>query len=274
MTKNEPASYKQPLTYKISYGTDKSQYGKLYLPGGPGPYPVVILIHGGFWRKPYDLTLMRPLAHDLVRRGIAIWNIEYRRIGNEGGAWPGTLLDVAAAADHLLIAAPIHDLDLQRVIAIGHSAGGHLACWLAARHRLPEGAHLKTINDPLALRGVVSLAGVVDLIHGWRLHLSNNAVRELLGRSPMSLPERYQEASPAELLPLGIPQILVHGTADETVPLIISQDYTQKARAAGDQITLLEVPEATHFDVIDPASAAWQQTLVAMQQVMHIPSAR
>ena len=271
MTKDESSSYNKPLTYKLSYGTDTSQYGKLYLPAGAGPYPVVILIHGGFWRTPYDLTLMRPLAHDLVRRGIAVWNIEYRRIGDEGGAWPGTLLDVADAADYLRVLAPVHQLDLQRVITIGHSAGGHLACWLAARHRLPEGARLKTINDPLALRGVVSLAGVLDLIQCWQLHLGHGAVRALLGRSPINQPERYLEASPAELLPLGIPQILVHGTIDDTVPLIISQDYTQKARAAGDQITLLEVPEATHFDVIDPASAAWQQTIVAIQQIMQIP---
>jgi acetyl esterase/lipase len=271
MTKNEFNSYNEPLTYKLSYGADALQYGKLYLPEGTAPYPVVMLIHGGFWRTPFDLTLMSPLAHDLVRHGIAVWNIEYRRIGDAGGAWPGTLLDVANAADYLRTITSTYQLDPQRIIAVGHSAGGHLACWLAARHRLPEGTQLKTINEPLALRGVVSLAGVLDLIQSWQLNLGRGAVGELLGKNPSNEPERYREASPAELLPLGIPQILVHGTIDDRVPLIVSQDYMQKARAAGDQITLIEVSDATHFDVIDPASSAWQQTLVAIQQVIQIP---
>jgi pimeloyl-ACP methyl ester carboxylesterase len=136
---------------------------------------------------------------------------------------------------------------------------------------LPAGSPLKSINAPLAIRGAISLAGVVDLVQSEQLHLGKHAAREFLGGEPAQIPERYQEASPAALLPLGIPQILVHGTSDDSVPLLISQDYTQKARAAGDQITLIEVPDATHSDVIDPTSSAWQQTLVAMQQVMHIP---
>jgi acetyl esterase/lipase len=271
MTMNTSSSYNEARTYKLSYGTDTLQYGKLYLPKGTGNYPVAILIHGGFWRNPFDLTLMRPLAHDLVKRGIAIWNIEYRRIGDPGGGWPGTLLDVAQAADYVSTIASTYRLDPQRIIAIGHSAGGHLACWLAARQRLPEGSPLKRINAPLALRGAISLAGVVDLVQSERLHLGKHAARELLGGKPEQLPERYQEASPAALLPLGIPQILVHGTSDDRVPLLVSQDYTQKARAAGDQVTLIEVPDTTHLDVIDPTSSAWQQTLVAMQQIMHIP---
>jgi acetyl esterase/lipase len=271
MATNTSSSYNEPLTYKLSYGTDKHQYGKLYLPEGTGNYPVVMLIHGGFWRNSYDLTLMRPLAHDLVKRGIAIWNIEYRRIGDPGGAWPGTLLDVALAADYLSTIASTYRLDPQRMITIGHSAGGHLACWLAARHRLPQESPLKTTDDPLVLRGAISLAGVVDLVQSEQLHLGRHAVRELLGGKPARVPERYKDASPAALLPLGIPQILVHGTSDDNVPLLVSQDYAQKARAAGDQITLIEVPDATHFDVVDPTSSAWQQTITAMQQVMQIP---
>lgn len=271
MTTSTSSSYHEPLTYKLSYGTDTLQYGKLYLPAGTGNYPVVMLIHGGFWRNPYDLTLMRPLAHDLVQRGLAIWNIEYRRIGDEGGGWPGTLLDVAQAADYLGSIASTYRLDPQRIITIGHSAGGHLACWLAGRHHLAEGSPLKTTDKPLALRGVISLAGVLDLVQSERLNLGEHAARELLGGKPTSVPLRYKDASPAALLPLGIPQILVHGTNDNRVPPLVSHEYAKKARTAGDQVTLIEMTDATHFDVIDPASLVWQQTITAMQQVMRIP---
>lgn len=271
MTTNTSSAYNEPLTYKLSYGTDTLQYGKLYIPEGTGNYPVAMLIHGGFWRNPYDLTLMRPLAHDLVQRGIAVWNIEYRRIGDEGGAWPGTLLDVAQAADYLGTIVSTYRLNPQRVITIGHSAGGQLAFWLAGRQRLPEKSLIRTDTKPLTLRGAISLAGVVDLVQSERLHLGKNATRELLGGKPMQFPKRYAEASPAALLPLEIPQILVHGTIDDRVPLLVSQEYAQKARFAGDQVTLIELADATHFDIIDPASLAWQQTLTAMRQVMQIP---
>ncbi|WP_149401389.1 alpha/beta hydrolase family protein [Dictyobacter arantiisoli] len=250
---------------RLAYGKGRWQYGELYLPKSTGPHPVVILVHGGYWRKAYDLTLMHPLAKNLAQHGYAVWNIEYRRVGNTGGAWPGTFLDVAQATDYIYEIASTYQLDTQRVIAVGHSAGGHLAGWLATRPQLSKESPLATATSPLHLSAVVSLAGVVDLVQAYQLHLSHDAVVELLGDTPAAVPERYAAASPAAHLPLGIPQIVVHGTADKHVPLIVSQNYARKAHAAGDQITYLEVPEADHFTIIDPNTDAWRQTLAAIQ---------
>ncbi|GCE29214.1 hypothetical protein KDA_46980 [Dictyobacter alpinus] len=222
---------------RLAYGADPFQYGELYVPEGPGPHPVVALIHGGFWRKAYDLTLMQGLAQNLVAQGIAAWNIEYRRIGNPGGAWPGTFLDVAAATDYLNDLVPIYQLDLRRVVAVGHSAGGHLACWLTCRHLLPSDSEINTSQTPLKLRGAISQARVVDLEQAWQLQLSQNVVQELLRGSPSEQPARYVQASPAALLPSGTSQILVHGSIDDVVPISISRSYAHKASAAGDNVS-------------------------------------
>lgn len=252
---------------KISYGQEVLQFGDLYLPEGEtGPHPVVILIHGGFWRNGYGLSLMEGLAESLARRGIASWNIEYRRVGDANGGWPNTLLDVAQAADYIRELAPTYSLNLARVLAMGHSAGGHLAFWLAARHRLPENSPL-TSSAPLSLKGAISLAGAVDLEHTWRLNLGNGAATELVGGGFDSVPERYSLASPAALLPLGVPQVLIHGTSDDRVPLIISQDYAKRATEAGDPVTLIELPGTDHFAVIDPRSTAWIATLREIQKL-------
>ncbi|HKV59624.1 MAG TPA: alpha/beta hydrolase, partial [Ktedonobacteraceae bacterium] len=178
------------IPLRLAYGPEYLQFGELYLPERDGPYPVIPLIHGGYWRARYDLTLMNGLAQDLACRGYAAWNIEYRRVGDKGGAWPCTFLDVARAVDYLRIIARRYQLDLQRVVPIGHSAGGHLAFWLAARPRISTNSPLtgSSIADyeseqatPLPLAGVISLAGVLDLETAWRLHLSNDAVVELMG---------------------------------------------------------------------------------------------
>ncbi|GCE09701.1 alpha/beta hydrolase family protein [Dictyobacter aurantiacus] len=254
--------------HRLAYGGNPFQYGELYVPEGPGPHPVVELIHGGFWRKAYDLTLMQGLAQNLVAQGMAAWNIEYRRIGNPGGAWPGTFLDVAAATDYLNHLAPIYQLDMQRVVAVGHSAGGHLACWLACRHLLPSGSAIHTSETPLKLRGVISQAGVVDLEQAWQLGLSQNVVQALLQGSPAEQPVRYAEASPAVLLPSGVPQILVHGSIDDIVPVSISRSYAHRASATGDNVQLLELPEADHFILIDPNSEAWQLTIKGIKHLL------
>jgi acetyl esterase/lipase len=204
---------------------------------------------------------MHGLAADLARRGIAAWNIEYRRVGNPGGGWPGTLLDVARAADYLRELATKYELDLSQVVPIGHSAGGHLALWLAGRPRIAAPSLLSPRQQPLALAGAISLAGVLDLHLAYQLHLSNDAVVELLGATPADAPERYAAASPAALLPLGIPQTLIHGTADAHVPLQVSQSYTAAARAAGDMISYLEPAGVDHFDVINPATKIWALTV-------------
>ncbi|WP_376794223.1 alpha/beta hydrolase family protein [Thermogemmatispora sp.] len=250
-------------TIRLSYGPQPLHFGELRLPSSPGPHPVAVLIHGGFWRNPYDLSLMSGLANDLTAHGLATWNIEYRRLGDEGGGWPGTLQDVALAIDALRQLAGSYPLDLERLITVGHSAGGELALWLAARPLLARQANgqerwLLAGESALAVSGAVSLAGVVDLEAGWRRHLGRDAVAELLGGSPEEVPERYRLASPAALLPLGIPQVLIHGTADDRVPLEISRDYADRARAAGDQLTLLELAGVDHFALIDPGSAAWR----------------
>jgi acetyl esterase/lipase len=258
----------QPVTLK--YGTNPLHFGHLYVPGHPGPHSIVVLIHGGFWRVPYGLSLMTGLAEDLVGRGIAVWNIEYRRIGDSGGGWPGTLQDVAQATDYLSSIATAYGLDLQRVVSVGHSAGGHLACWLAARKRIAATSPLNS-DTPLTLTGVVSLAGAIDLALVWRLNLGNGAAAELLGGSPQVVAERYTAASPAALLPLGVPQVLLHGTADTHVPLIVSQMYTRHAREAGDDVTLIELAEADHFVLIDAEEAAWSITVEWIRKLLFLP---
>jgi len=256
--------------YRLSYGSDPLQFGELYLPQDPGPHPIAILIHGGFWRAAYDLTLMTGLAEDLARQGIAAWNIEYRRVGDVGGGWPGTLLDVAQATDYLPTIAARYNLAMQQVVTTGHSAGGHLALWLAARSKIPQQSILAAPGTPLTLAGAVSLAGVADLEHSWRLNLGKGAASELLGGGFDEVPERYAVASPAALLPTGIPQVLLHGTEDDRVPLIVSQQYAQKALQAGDAVTLIELAGADHFVVIDPASTAWSATVAEIRRLLSL----
>ena len=266
----------KPEPYRSIYGPANSQFGELYLPSGETciePFPVVILIHGGYWRARYDLTLMDGLAKDLAERGYAAWNIEYRRVGEEGGGWPGTFLDLASAADHLRELAADYPLDIGRVVAIGHSAGGHLAFWLAARQRIPADSPISphaNFQKPLALRGVISQAGVLDLVAAWRLHLSNDAVVGLLGATFLDAPERYAAASPAALLPLGVSQVLLHGTRDAHVPIEISRNYTLAALAAQDPVEYLELDGMDHFELIDPRSSAWTTTVEALERMMQL----
>jgi acetyl esterase/lipase len=221
-----------------------------------GLLPVAIVIHGGFWRARFNLEFMGHFAQALTDHGFATWSIEYRRIGQPGGAYPGTLLDAGRAADHLRTLAAAYPLDLRRVLAIGHSAGGHLACWLAARPQLPATGPLYN-PDPLPLQGAISLAGVTNLRRGFELNLSEGVVGELLGGSPAQYPERYFDASPSELLPLGVPQVLIHGEEDTTVPFSLSREYFEKAERLGDPVKLVGLPGADHFEVIDPKAKEW-----------------
>jgi len=264
---------------RLAYGPGAFQFGDLRLPTGPGPHPTVLLIHGGYWRSRYGLKLMTRLAKDLAVRGYGAWNIEYRRVGNPGGGWPGTFQDVARATDYLREIAPRYALDLRRVVPIGHSAGGHLALWLAGRPRIPAGdpiagSSIKESNagpDPLVPAAAISLAGVVDLELAWQLHLSMDAVVELLGGTPDEVPERYAATSPAALLPLGVPQVLFHGTADIHVPVEVSQAYAQAALAANDPVTYIELPGVDHFDVINPHSEAWERIVEVLSTERILP---
>jgi len=221
------------------------------VPSGHGPFPVCVVVHGGFWRAQYDRSLMNDLCLDLAARGIAAWNIEYRRVGL-GGGWPETFLDVAAAVDHLAsVGAP---LDLARVFAVGHSAGGHLAFWAAARPTLPDGAPGTT--PVVAIGAVVSQAGVLDLALAAAIKPSAEPTRALLG-PPEEDPTRYELASPRARLPLGIPQLLLHGDRDETVSLRIATSYAAAARDAGDPCELRVLSGVGHFEHLDARSFVW-----------------
>jgi len=233
--------------FRIAYGDHPSQFGELTLPAGD-PRAVVVVVHGGFWRERFGLELGRPLAADLAAAGYAVWNVEYRRVGGDGG-WPATFDDVAAAVD-LLADRP---LPLHRVVAVGHSAGGHLAAWLAARPGLPPDA--PGAAPAVRLHGVVSQAGVLDLVDAERRGVGNGAVADLLGGGPDDVPDRYALASPVARLPLGLPVVCVHGTEDVNVPIRQSERFVA---AAGDGAELVPLPGVEHFAVIDPTTDAWR----------------
>jgi acetyl esterase/lipase len=247
------------------YGSHRSQKADLCLPSGPGPHPVMVTIHGGSWQSRYGKIVMRGLVGELRRRGWAVWNIEYRRIG-DGGGWPETFEDVAEAIDHLgKLDAPI---DLGRVSLLGHSAGGHLALWAAGRTKLAAGAPGSLPSDsPLRLRRMISQAGVCDLAGGYRMW-RGGAVRELMGGSPEDLPESYALADPLAQVPLDIPALLVHGTEDETVTVELSRRYARAATAAGGSVQLIEIdgPAGGHRAHIDPRGKAWAAVLGWLEQ--------
>ncbi|MBO0792793.1 MAG: alpha/beta hydrolase [Ktedonobacteraceae bacterium] len=243
---------------RLNYGEQAFQVGDLFVPETGGLHPIVLLLHGGFWRAQYGFDQLIALSEHLASQGIAVWNIEYRRVGNANGGWPTTLLDVAQAVDYLPTIASSFALDLHRSVIVGHSAGGQLALWVAARHRLPATSQLAASQPPrFPFRAVISLAGAGDLEQTWQLQSGGGATAEFLGGSPTEYPERYALASPARLLPLGVPQILLHGTQDQRLPLEVSQAYAAKAAAAGDEVQLLEIAGADHFALINPHSAAW-----------------
>ena len=236
------------------YGPHLQQRAELHLPAGPGPHPVVVALHGGFWRARRSRRYMRPLCALLARHGWAVWNVEYRRVGRgEGGGWPATFADVAAGIDALSgLDAP---LDLDRVAAVGHSAGGHLALWAAARPSLPAGA--PGAEPVVRLSAVAGLAAVSDLEAAPSLCEPGGAVYDLMGTGPADAPDdRYSLANPRRRLPLGVPIMLLHGVLDETVPVRRSRDFAAAARSAGDEVMLVEPAEVGHRRVVDPRGQA------------------
>ena len=264
----------------IAYGPEPSQVGELYLPEGTGPFPVVVAVHGGYWTGMWDRRQLTGVVDDLVGRGYAVWNVEYRRIGEPGGGWPGTFTDVAAAVDALDGMDPA--LDLRRVVFLGHSSGGHLAAWAAHRGALP--AEAPGAHPAVTPVGVVSLAGPLDLAsadatafgaaladpdatppknapaparpEAWpavAADVGDGIVTLLLGGRHAERPERYAWASPMELPDPGVPVLAVHGTADELVPTEWSRRYAEKVG----QGRYVEVEGATHFDLVTPAHPAW-----------------
>jgi len=223
------------------------------VPDGDGPFTVVVLVHGGFWRERYRRDLMSHLATDLVERGYATWNIEYGRVRGSGG-WPQTFEDAAAAVDHL---AQLDDarLDLARVITVGHSAGGHLAVWLAARPGLPDDAPGAAPRvQPCA---AVSLGGVLDLRRAAEGYVGQNAVVDLMGGTPDDHDERYRIASPLDRIPIGVPIVLIHGVEDDVVPVEQSDDFGAAAANAGDEVELVALDGQGHYELFDLASPTW-----------------
>jgi acetyl esterase/lipase len=247
----------RPADARIAYGPDEQQFGELRVPADPGLHPVVVVVHGGFWRAAYDLAHISHLCAELTLRGVATWSVEYRRLGHHFGGWPGTFLDVARGVDALRDVAPAYDLDLTRVMTVGHSAGGQLALWLAGRHRLPAGSPLAS-ESPLPVVAAVALAGVVDLALAWEENLGDGVVGQFMGGPPSVLKDRYAAASPIELLPLGVRQVLVHGTHDATVPIELSERYVERAAELGDPASLLALDGAGHFEPIDPRADTWE----------------
>jgi len=252
---------------RVHYGADPFQFGDLRVPQGSGPWPVAIVIHGGFWRAKYNLDYMGHLCEALRRAGIATWNIEYRRLGNAGGGWPGTFQDVAAAADYVRELAPKHHLDLTHAVSIGHSAGGQLAVWLAGRRRIPANEPLASEN-PLPLRGAIAMGGVVDLKRAWILHLSEGAAGELLGGPPDKFQRRYRDVSPIEMVPIGVRVRLLHGTEDSIVPIEIANGYQKAAAKAGDNARLVVLPGADHFAAVDPRSKEWPKVQETIESLL------
>jgi acetyl esterase/lipase len=224
------------------YGAEALQFGELRLPAGTGPFPVAVIIHGGCWTKGFaTLRNTAPIATALAKQNIATWNIEYRQVGDAGGGWPGTFLDWGAAADHVRALAKSYPLDLARVIVVGHSAGAHAALWVAARHRLPAESAVRQ-GDPLPMRAAVAIDGPCDLIGfvGFDARVCGGpVVASLMGGTPAEQPERYRQASPPSLLPLGVPQFVV-GSALLTPAK--AQEYQKAAREKGDKVEVLSLP--------------------------------
>ena len=250
---------------RIPYGSDASQFGDLWLPSGAAPargWPVVAFLHGGWWSSGYDLGYGGFLCRAMRDAGVAVWSIEYRRTGVTGGGWPTTFQDAAAGFDHLAVLAEGLHLDLGRVVAVGHSAGGHLAFWLAGRAHVPESSVLHLPQPRVALRGVVGLAGAVDFALLLQLSVGAFAgdrmwVEHLMGGSPAAVPERYAAGDPGRLVPLVCPQAVVQGTDDGQIPPELPERWAAKVRRGGGHCSVRMVPGADHFDVVDPRSRAW-----------------
>lgn len=234
-----------PADARLTYGSDPNQFGDLRLPKTGKPSPVVMNIHGGFWRAKYGLAHAGHLCAALTQSGVATWNLEYRRVGDPGGGWPGTFEDIVSGYRFIPQIAKRYNLDPSRTLVMGHSAGGQLALCLAA--------HEATVER------VISLAGVLDLQEAHRLQLSHDAVGEFLGGTPTAMADHYREADPMVIKIPTAHQIVVHGTIDDTVPFSFSENYEKEKKKRGEKVDLLAISKVGHYELIDPRTEAFAQ---------------
>lgn len=244
------------------YGEEDLQFGDLWLPEGDGPHPVVIMIHGGCWLSSIPgVVLMELICDDLRNRGIAVWNLEYRRLGNKGGGYPGTFLDVARGADYIRKIATEYNLDMGKIISVGHSAGGHLALWLSGRNNINKESRV-FIEDPLKLNAVLSLAGIGDLKQFREfgdLVCADGVVNKLIALEQREQENPFSDTSPIEILPENTPQVIIHGVYDPIVPPFLGYAYIQKTEERNKNVKLKIILNAGHFEVIAPWTEAWKE---------------
>lgn len=256
----------RPYDARISYGADALQFGELRLPAGPGPFPVAVVVHGGCWLSIANNDYMDRVAERLTQAGWATWNLEFRRIDEPGGAWPGIFKDVAAGTDFVRTLARDYALDTAHVVTVGHSSGGHLALWLASRHRIPTGAELHD-DHPLPIQGVVSLAGIADLAQYHAMHVpacGDTPTRLLGGVAPTESP-RTAQASPAALLPTGVPELLITGSDDYAVPPAHGEAYAKLATDRGQEAVHHIIAHSSHFEIVAPDSRPWRDAWVFIE---------
>ncbi len=249
---------------EISYGADSMQVVDLWLPEGDGPHPTVLMVHGGCWQTEIaDRRIMNWIADDLRRRGVAVWNIDYRGVDRDGGGYPGTFLDAAAAADALREHARHYNLAIADFVAVGHSAGGHLALWLAGRPRLPQGSPLRA-PDPLPIPYVVSLGGLPDLEEAAR-EPGSGCGTEVVARLSGG---HFADTSVPRLRPLGVRQLLVNGLQDKIIPPFYAEAYAAPMRAAGDEVEVQMIDETGHVELIAPETQAWATAAAAIERAL------
>jgi acetyl esterase/lipase len=255
-------------TAHIAYGDAASQYVELFRPQGPGPFPVVVLVHGGCWQTEFGgIKQFRNVAGALAAEGIAVWNVEYRRVDEEGGGYPGTYEDMMGALDALAANAKHYQLNIERIAAVGHSAGGHMVQWAAGRARIPAASPLHR-PSPMPLRHVVSLGGINDL-RAWT-DLCGFEVSKLTGVPSAARPNVFADTNPADMLPTGSHTVLITGERDRQVPPEVAYHFAAKAKAAGDAAEVILLPGASHFDEAAATSPSWKLTLSVIRRELGI----
>jgi acetyl esterase/lipase len=271
MTLNDYLALSGPApTATIAYGGAPSQFAELFRPKGDGPFPVVVLVHGGCWTVEYGgIKQMHNVAGALAARGIAVWNVEYRRVDEDGGGYPGTYLDINAALEKLAQEAPRHQLDTSRIVALGHSAGGQLVQWIAGRARIPATSPLFQ-PGALPVRDIISLGGLADLRREKELIKTScgRDMVQLTGLPSAARPDVYADTNAAELMPNGSRTVLITGALDTISPPRAAHDYAARARAAGDSAEVLILPNASHYDEIAASSPAWQLILPVIEKAL------